>query len=598
MSWDASTMATTRPSKIDSAVWSPCDRFIAITWYNAKTVDVLDSATLQRLQTLESSQDVPTTWRVLAFSPDSRILTCCSGRCSNSLDEEPSVVSWDLQTGGVANVVRLQPKFVCPMTRSITYSVDGKIAGVLYHHWTNPKNSTISVIDVASGTLMHSHLLENATPLSKHIWTYGTSLRFATVDAMAITIWEVAFTSSATPTKVKIFPSPVDFNGKRPEDAQLHPTTYRLAFVSQQRILVWDVQNSRYLLESADAEFSPKMSFSSDGRFFTCATKGSKVYLWKETSAGYILHGILVPNTEEPTPLLARNGKSILAFGGCTIQLWHTKSLTTPPPSILTQAPRRDDRFIVEFSSDDMFAVVAEKRDNTVTVLNLKFGVPWLTIDTSMNIFGLGVIGNAVVVIGIPKVIAWNLPAGDCVSHGRVGLEGSSWTIDLEVNPSGVNLGDSIPFVDSASISSNSRHIALKCYTCLFIFNGSTGECVGGIYNVPVPDGFCLSPDGCEVWSLSKDGGARAWRVGSRQEVLKRLMDEVDMEHPPEGYPWVSSRGYRVTDDWWILGPDGRRLLMLPPPWQSYAVQRVWKGRFLALLHGGLSEPVILEFEE
>ena len=36
---------------------------------------------------------------------------------------------------------------------------------------------------------------------------------------------------------------------------------------------------------------------------------------------------------------------------------------------------------------------------------------------------------------------------------------------------------------------------------------------------------------------------------------------------------------------------------MLPPPWQSYAMDRIWKGQFLALLHGGLSEPVILELD-
>ena len=38
-------------------------------------------------------------------------------------------------------------------------------------------------------------------------------------------------------------------------------------------------------------------------------------------------------------------------------------------------------------------------------------------------------------------------------------------------------------------------------------------------------------------------------------------------------------------------------LLQLPPPWQSCAVLRVWKGQFLALLHGRLSEPVILELD-
>jgi hypothetical protein len=62
-------------------------------------------------------------------------------------------------------------------------------------------------------------------------------------------------------------------------------------------------------------------------------------------------------------------------------------------------------------------------------------------------------------------------------------------------------------------------------------------------------------------------------------------------------YPWASSQGYQVTDDWWILNPDGKQLLMLPPPWQSDMVHQVWKGKYLALLHPGLLEPVILELE-
>ena len=306
MSWDASTTSTTRPSNIHSVVWSPCDRFIAITWGYVPTVNVLDSVTLQRLQTLESPQDISTEWRVLAFSPDSRILTCCSGRCSGSLDQELFIVRWDLQTGGVANVVRLQPEIMYPMTCSITYSANGKVAGVLYCQDVYFKHSSIFVIDVASGVFMHSHLLERTTPLSRHIWTHGESLQFATVDAMTITIWEVGFTSSATPMVVETLPTPVDFDGEHPGSAHLYPALCRLAFVSQERILIWDARNSRYLLECADAKFRPRMSFSSNCRFFACATEGSTVYLWKESPAGYILHGILVSSTEEPTPLLAQ----------------------------------------------------------------------------------------------------------------------------------------------------------------------------------------------------------------------------------------------------------------------------------------------------
>jgi len=82
------------------------------------------------------------------------------------------------------------------------------------------------------------------------------------------------------------------------------------------------------------------------------------------------------------------------------------------------------------------------------------------------------------------------------------------------------------------------------------------------------------------------------WRVIDKPHQPDHL--KIGMDHPPEGFPWRSSCGYQVTGDWWVLGPGGKRLLMLPPPWQSFAVRRVWKGQFLALLHGGLSEAVIL----
>ena len=105
-----------------------------------------------------------------------------------------------------------------------------------------------------------------------------------------------------------------------------------------------------------------------------------------------------------------------------------------------------------------------------------------------------------------------------------------------------------------------------------------------------------FSPDGCDLWCVERSGEASVWRDSDGQGQLKHSELTVSVEHPPEGYPWGSIHGYRVTSDWWILGPDGKRLLLLPPPWQPYAVHRVWGGQFLALLHGatGLSEPVIL----
>ena len=590
MLWDGTTAAATRPFSLESVALSPCDRFIAITWYNSRLVDVLDPVTLQRLQTLEIPQDVSTQSRVLVFSPDSRILTCTSGSC---LRDDLFVVSWDLQTGGVSSVIRWPaPGWDMYDLPSVTYSANGKMVGVSHFiRHSSYKHSDIFICDVASGMLMHSYSLDNTVPLSNHIWIHGESLRFATADATTITVWEVQFTSGATPTEVETAPAPDGFSGESIV-LQFLPDPSRLvfAYLDQERVLVWDVRNSIYLLEFAVAKSFPWTTFSSNGRFFACQVVGS-TYLWKECPAGYTLLGIV---TSSGLPLLAGNGESFVTYSGCTIQSWRTRKFTTTPSSILTQASRYPKYHILEFSPDERLAVVA-KADNTVTVLNLKSGVPQLTVDPSMDVYGVGVVGNAAVVIGSTKIVSWNLPAEDFVPNARVGVEGSSRTITLgDLRHDGVV---------SASISPDSRYIALAVWgtppdaghIALHIYNASTGEHLGGEVVVTVTLRF--SPDGRDVWCANGIGQVEVWRVGDGQEVLKRLMDEVDMEHPPEGNPWGSSCGYRLTKDWWILGPDGKRLLMLPPPWQSYAADRVWKGQFLALLHRGLPEPVILELE-
>jgi len=458
-----------------------------------------------------------------------------------------------------------------------------------YHH--GGTKASIFICDVASGVHTYSHSLDGDIPLRNDIWTHGESLRFATADATTITIWEVGFTSGTTPTKVETLPAPDDFNNSEYTGARFLPTLCRLALALEDKVLVWDARNSKCLLHCTDTGLRPRMSFS-DGSFFACSTTGSDIYLWKESPAGYILHEILASSATFPSPLLSRNGGLIVAFGGPTIRLWRTKSFTTSPSGILTRAPNHTENFILGFSPDGMLVAVAMQEDKTVTVLDLKSGVPQLTIDASMEVYGLGVIGNTVVVIGHQKVTTWSLPAGDRDPDARVGPEDSSWTINL-----GDLQGDRTA---GASISPDSRHIALATTDSiglgyLRMYSASTGEYLDHSSTWGHTPWF--APDGCNLWCAHDSGNAQTWRVGGGQKVLERLDQTVDIEHPPEGYPWGSPHGYRVTNDWWILGPDGKRLLMLLPPWQSAVGRRVWKGQFLALLHGGLSESVFLELE-
>ena len=555
---------------------------------------VLDSATLQRLQILEAPREISLLPCRLIFSPDSRILTCCS-----SDYKQPFVVSWDLQTGGVVGVITWQrPEwnitvdFHDAKTVTITYSADGKMVGVFYCYLSVNDNyrvtTNLSICDVASGVYMHSHSFDGGEILlPNNIWTHGESLQFVTAGAKTITIWEVGFTSGATPTEVGTLPIPDGF----PNDGRgvgFLPSPCRLAFFTDEcGVQVWDARNSKCLLDSTDADFYGAMSFSSDGRFFTCSGMESETYIWKESPDGYILHEILASSSEieYPRPSLSPTGEFIVTPSKRAIQLWRTKRSTTAASSTLTQAPQITNSFVLDVSPDETLAVVAMKESDTVTFLNLNSGDVQLTINLGMEVYGLRVTENAIGVICLKKVIIWNLPASDSVPDARMKLEGSARTIELshELNN-----------VSGVAISSDFRHIATNKFGTLRLYSTSTGESLGQIkpkwdaYGTP-----WFSPDGCDVWGVDSSGWADVFRIGGEQNMLERLEHRIGPQSPPEGYPWGSSR-YRVTKDWWLV--HGReRLLMLPPPWRSEAVGRVWKGKFLALLHNGLSEPVVLE---
>ena len=606
MSWDGSTAATIRPFEIRVTAWSPCDRFIAVTWDDTMKVEILDSVTLQRLQTLETlqAQAISTERSALAFSPDGRMLTCF-GPCLS--DEELFAVSWDLQTGDVTSAIRWKRKGRTMKSPPITYLANGKTVGVCCRY-SRGRNS-VDVLDVTSGVRLRSHSLGRSIP--RDIWIHGESLRFITINwKKTITIWEVGFTPGAKPTKVETFPTPENPDPVRIEDSDsdalsddetdeeeeeyphFHPAPCRLALNFHGKVLVWDVQNSKYLLHCADAQFQQYMSFSSDGRFFACTTDGSGVYVWKESATGdYILHRILAIHSAFSRPLLSHNGGSIITLWDTTIRSWHTKGYTTTPPGISTRAPEGLAEFLLDFSPDGMLAAVARRRDRTVTVLDLKSGVLQLTIHADMWVCGFRVIGNTITVIGDKEFITWELPTGDRVPGAEMtrkdsvrstlfSASGILWMVSASVSP------DSCYFVIT-TMEPNGRNT-------LRLYDGSTGEdlaqCAIG------RDTPFFAPGGRDLWLVDDDGCGTVIRIGGGEQVQLDPRGRVYIEDPPEGYPLASSCGYRVADNRWILGPDGKRLLMLPPPWQSStAVRRVWKGQYLALLYHELPEPVILE---
>ena len=588
LSWDSNVAIIKRPFTIGLVAWSSSSRFIAITQTEHVAIDILDSTTLQRVQSLGVPRQTVEYPGALTFSPDGRMLSCTS----SDYQANGFVSTWDLQTGGLASSVRVS-FWERESNVRITYSMNGRVVGVLYR---DSEIAIISIIDVFSGVLTHD--FRPYVPWTYDIWAHGESLRIATAEEKTITIWEVGFTKGATQRKIETLPVPDDADQEATFDptlrakqyrlTQFFPIPCRLAFTctsqaSADELLVWGPRNSVSLLHDTSASWYPRMTFSSDGRFFACSTAGREVYLWKESSAGYTLIGKLQSNTRRSIPLLSPDGKSVITFGDRTIQLWHTKASTTPS-SISTHVPHFGEDFVLDFVPDRQLAVVARRGEETVTVLDLKSGLPQLTIDASMEVYGLRVAGNAVVVIGDGMVITWNLPEGDFPPHARVGTENSIQTKSFS--------GGGQSHAIAASISLDFRYIAVLRtggFPTLHAYRLSTGHNFYDTF-LHVAGSLLFAPSGLDIWCAA-ESMVESHPIDQEEGILS----EFDIEDGPCGSPWKPSLGCTVTNDGWLIGPKGKRLFLLPPPWRSYAAQRLWNGQFLALLHGSLPQAVILD---
>ena len=356
--------------------------------------------------------------------------------------------------------------------------------------------------------------------------------------------------------------------------------------------MVWGARNSVSLLHETSASWYPGMTLSSDGRFPACSTTGPGTHLWKESPTGYTLIGKLPSNARRSIPLLSPNGESIITFGGPTIQLWHTKAFTTPS-SILAHIPHFAEDFILEFVPDRKLAVVARPEEKTVTVLDLESGLPQLIIDASMEVYGFRVVEKTVVVIGDGRIITWNLPEGNSLPLTRVGVESSIRITYFRNEPQddATTVPASLDLHHIAFLRRDPRYLERQT---LHVYCSLTGRLIHALRDTQVRSlWFPLGKNG--IWYATDDHVVRNRVIGS-QSGPKWKVSMTNIEYLLSQCPWRSSRGYEVMyDSGWLIGPDGKQLFMLPPPWRSYATQRVWDGQFLALLHGSLPQPVILD---
>jgi len=626
MSWDPVVTAVKFSHKAQHPVWSPCSRFIAIKVHDWSTseIQILDAATLKRIRSLTPQQDYT---QSIIFSAESHSLAHLSSNLEAS-------TGWDLQTGVPARItstpwgrkwhhpedsdcvkgMRGVPWGDTRRSLSITYSGCGTMFGILLEHYfkhynncdgddyddnNNNKAAVIITYNVLPrASVIGSYRVE--IPVAHMIWTHGECIRFAVFRQGSITIWEVGFVSEHPATEVESMPTPDNFD---PESSSFLflPPLFRLAFILKNSIFVWDAQHSKPLLSCVDIERPREMAFSSDGSFFTCATDGFEIYLWKDSPTGYALHRKLMSSAAGSTPLLSPDGRSILAFSRLTLQLWRTSDSIIPLSTIPTRTLQSTKPFTLEFSLDEPSVVVARLLDNTATVFDLKTGVPQLTINTGMEIYGLRVGGSTVVVVGEGKIVTWNLPQSNHSLNATANVNDSIWS--MVFNCSLIRRSTPLP---STLISPDFNYLAMKGsairMVALDIYDMTTGKCLTREYfrkhlwDTRVnAHRLWFTPDGHEVWCLN-ESNSEGWAIAKDSESGLLKMESLGaFRGQPKVCPWKSSRGYEIVSDGWILNSNGRRLFRLPPHWRSRKDNTMWSGRFLALLHSELPEAVILE---
>ena len=593
-SWERVVATAIFDRGLCDAVWSPCNRFIAVA--KAQSVEVLDAVTLDRLCIFQTAYD-PQGHR-LGFSPDSRFLTLSMGS---------EFTNWDLQTGGrLGAFISVDVPFKGRL--SFKHSKDGKIFAVAFRSgYSNRGCNTIYTYDLLSWRHVGTHHVPEGQVLYP-IWTHDEYLRFATIDPRSIRIWQSPFTLEHPPVEVTSLPVPDGIT-----DAHRFlflPTLSRLAFILGGTIQVWDLKPLKFLLKSElvleprdrrDTKLhnSPCGSFSSDGRFFAYTNTAGEVCVCKESPAGYLLHQRLqfFISSIFPLPQLSPNGESIIISLSSKIHRLHTRDQDLPLPGVsMKDSGRRT--FTLGFSADEKFAAFGRRKENTITVIDLQSGEPRWIASVGVEIDCLRMAGSTVILVGEEKIVTWNLPGGD--SAFNASINDSIRTTVLHHPSKRHRLGTPSYMSISPDLSRIMvvRHLPIGIDYSLEVDDVSTGLCLARITTDSALRPL-FTQDGREIWA-----GRKYYEEWEQCEIIEdsesgavelKLQDTPGPQSRAFRY---SSSGYAVTDNRWVLSPNQKRLLWLPHRWRSDGENRAWGGRFLGLLHDELSGVVVLEFFE
>jgi len=397
--WDSTIAISGNDYYNGLCAWSPCGQFVAAQTWGA--VEIRDQLTLELVITLQPSGTVRRLTGPLSYSPDGHSIACAS---------DTAITIWDIQTGGVAKEIGCSAN-----TISLVWSSDGQTLCTI----DSKRQATFVVhtYDVSSGTTLSSGTLQSAD--DPHVWTYDESFRVMTTVrggcySDTIDIFEVG----STLIEIQSFFFPPTENSKAIVRS-FSPTTYRISISDGdklRKLRILDIRDSKHLLDVPDS--SDFHAFSSDGSRFTASG-----VVWTYASGCY--RDPECPNWFDSPLQFSPTSSSIL--GHCSDILLVCRLHKLPAATL------KSHRQYMGLSRSGARIAIASELENTVTILDVLAQTPPQFIDTGLEVVGLALTGNVLLVMGSEELVAWLLTeeglVDGVIGNRRVDRSDSIWAV-------------------------------------------------------------------------------------------------------------------------------------------------------------------------
>ena len=540
-SWD-STISISGEGTYKFCAWSPCGRFVAAQ--TGTTVEIRNQLTFELLMVLKPTKNAPLPTGPLAYSPDGRSLA--SG-FSNT------IVIWDVQTGGVAKEIGCRRAIV-----SMAWSSDGRTIATTLRHKEKP--ARVETYEVASGAQLFTKKLESGIAFW-HLWAHEKSFRLMTIPLHSIEDPTLEITiSEIGPILIKIesFSVATGMGTQSISNITFSPSTYRVSISGPGTLCVMDIRSSICLLKEGGFTYP---QFSSDGSFFA-ALGPHTATAWRYTSGCYTKWGgslfqrdIHMPDYKI-TLHFSPTSSSILAQRRKFLQL---RRLDNPPTT------SRTDHLCAAISRSGGRIATAHRGERTVTIIDIHSRAPSKFIDAGIEIKGLVITGNVLMVASQETVVAWLLREEGTVEgvfdDKRADRSDSIWTTTPLRQPYHL-----ISFNVEGQVGVIQGKIP-------FIYNIETGDILDRAHEPQRErrrwDTFYGQSDGLQYHRLSR------------------------LKAPPEdGWPTPGTK----MQVGWVTDPGGRHRFWLPVEWRKSLSPRNWHHDITTLFGRAESQLIIIKF--